>query len=181
MKTPVGSAQPPPPPAGDRCRSCPTKGWRGPPAMSRLPTGTPGVAVGWDPPWPWFQASGPSLLTGVTHRLLWSAGPWRSRGPSMQREAAAGQGPGAEAVPGTLEGERVFGAPGEGQEPEKPRCSSEVLRGHTANSPSGEASPSLRPWGPARPQVSRQLPADSSAPESRRPAVADGMKQNKAF
>lgn len=99
----------------------------------------------------------------------------------MQREAAAGQGPGAEAVPGTLEGERVFGAPGEGQEPEKPRCSSEVLRGHTANSPSGEASPSLRPWGPARPQVSRQLPADSSAPESRRPAVADGMKQNKAF
>lgn len=171
MKTPVGSAQPPPPPgggAGGQCHSCPTKGRRGPPALSQLLTGTPGVGVGSDPSWPWFQASGPltshrgrDMHAGAwpQGRLLWSAGPWSSRGPSLQREAAAGQGPGTEAVPGTLEGERVHGAPGEGQGPQKLRCSNEVLGSHTANSPSGEAGPGLHPVGAS--QTPGQLPAPS--------------------
>ena len=146
------------------------------------------MGVGSDPSWPWFQASGPltshggrDIHAGAWPQgwLLWSAGPWSSRGPSLQREAAAGQGPGAEAVPGTLEVERVHGAPGEGQGPQKPRCSNEVLGSHTANSPSGEAGLGLQPMGASQTPVSCQRPADSSAQPGARGSGADGRSQTR--
>lgn len=163
----------------------------GPPSLVPTPTQDPWSGCGLRPIWPEFQASGPLIPHGGREEQSYMLGPGRRAGFCGQQAS------------GILEGAHCSGRPQPGRglvqrqclAPRKEKGSTELqekaggqrspagarrshgqqpLRGRQPRSAPGGGQPDPRS------AASSQLTALHS-PKSRRPAAADGTKQNKAF